>query len=572
MRKELFLAFLIIVLCAVPRPATADPWAKVYGESTPDWMSSVQETSDGGSIVAGYTESFGRAGASNMWVIKLAANGTINWERTYSGVPYDWASSIKETSDGGYIIAGYTECFGAQEGDAWVIKVDSSGDIVWERRYGGEFSDEATCIQQTDDDEDGQKNDGYIVAGRTKSFGSSVSDMWVIKLSGAGDITWENRYGETDFDIASSIDQTSDGGYIVAGDSWNATSGATVHSDMAVVKLGADGSIQWQKTYGDIDSDTASCVQETPDGGYILAGDTRSFTSISDIWILKLTSTGSVIWQKTYGGNWSYAIDLDQTSDGGYIVAGHTHDFGAGFSDILLLKLDSAGTIIWQKVYGGSGFEWAHAVEETTMGEYLVAGRTQSFGAGLDDALLLKVDSSGDIPDCSMIGMSTMTESDTSIVPVDATLTGTATTAIIFDTIAWVDDSSAEVETICPFSGSDADEDGIFDHLDNCPGTANSGQEDSFPPGGNNCGDACECEGNFDGDQDCDGTDAATFKSDFGRSFFSNPCNNDPKCNGDFDCDEDCDGTDAATFKSDFGRSQFSNPCPACETLPWCTY
>ena len=171
-----------------------------------------------------------------------------------------------------------------------------------------------------------------------------------------------------------------------------------------------------------------------------------------------------------------------------------------------------------------------------------------------------------------MIGMSTMTASDTSIVPVDATLTNTATTATIFDTIAWVDDTSAEVETICPFSGSDSDGDGIFDHLDNCPETANPGQEDSSPPGGNNCGDACECEGNFDGDQDCDGTDAATFKADFGRSSFSNPCNNAPKCNGDFDCDEDCDGTDAATFKSDFGRSPFSNPCPACETVPWCTY
>ena len=230
MRKELLLAFLITVLCAIPRSSNADPWAKVYGESTPDWMSSVQETSDGGSIVAGYTESFGRAGASNMWVIKLAANGGINWERTYSGVPYDWASSIKETSDGGYIIAGYTECFGAQEGDAWVIKLDSSGDIVWQRRYGGEFSDEATAVEQTADG-------GYIVAARTKSFGSSVSDMWVLKLTGAGDITWENRYGEIDFDIARLLSQTSDGGYIVAGDSWNATSGATVNSDMAVSSL-----------------------------------------------------------------------------------------------------------------------------------------------------------------------------------------------------------------------------------------------------------------------------------------------------------------------------------------------
>ena len=575
MRKELILVFVVAVFFTGPRVSEADQWAKAYGGSGPDWMSSVQETSDGGSIVAGYTESFGRPGASNMWVIKLAADDSISWERTYSGVPYDWASSIKETADGGYIIAGYTECFGAQEGDVWVIKVDNSGDVLWERRYGGEFSDEATCVQQTDDDEDGQQDDGYIVGGRTKSFGSSVSDMWVIKLTGVGDITWENRYGETDFDIARSIEQTSDGGYIIAGDTWHAASGTTVNSDMAVVKLNADGSIQWQKAYGDIDSDTACCVQETPDGGYILVGDTRSFTSISDIWVLKLTSTGAITWQKTYGGNWSYASALDQTSDGGYIVAGITHDFGAGFSDILLLKLDSAGAITWQNVYGGSGFEWGHAVEETTLGEYLVAGRTQSFGAGGDDTLLLKVDSNGEIPDCSIIETSAMTATDTAIVPVDATLSGTATSAIIFDTIAWVDDTSAEIEPICPLSGIDSDEDGISDQLDNCPETANLGQEDSYPPpDGNGCGDICECEGNFNAgeDDDVDGSDAAVFKADFGRGGYSGSCTSSEPCNGDFNCDSDVDGTDAAIFKADFGRGGYSSPCPPCLTAPWCTY
>jgi hypothetical protein len=206
------------------------------------------------------------------------------------------------------------------------------------------------------------------------------------------------------------------------------------------------------------------------------------------------------------------------------------------------------------------------------MGEYLVSGRTQSFGLGGDDVLLLKVDSSGDIPDCSMIGTSSMVASDTSISPVDATLTVTSTTAIIFNTIAWVDDTATEVEPICPFSGIDSDEDGIPDQWDNCTGTANPGQEDNSPPGGNDCGDACECEGNFDGDVDVDGTDATEFKTDFGRSTFTNECESIDPCNGDFNCDGDVDGTDASLFKSDFGRSQFSNPCPACETVPWCTY
>jgi hypothetical protein len=599
--KQILVVFLALsVLCIFPEISRANEWAKAYGGSGPDWMSSLQETPDGGCIVAGYTESFGYGDDSNLWVMKLVSDGSITWEKAYSGVPYDWASSVRITADGGYIIAGYTECFGSQGGDVWLIKVDSSGGIVWETRYGGDGvsggvgSDEATSIQET--------IDGYIVAGRTKSFGGSCSDesttpgascisdedcpvapeeeatclydsdVWVLKLDTSGDITWEQRYGNVDFDIARAVEQTSDGGYIVAGDTWHAASGTTVNSDMVVLKLDSDGSIEWQKTYGDIDSDTACCIEQTPDGGYILLGDTRSFTSISDIWVLKLTSTGTITWQKTYGGNWSYASALDQTVDGGYIVAGHTHDFGAGLSDIVLLKLDSTGFISWQKVYGGSEFEWAHAIEETLTGEYLVAGRTQSFGAGSDDALLLKVDSNGDIPDCSLIGVSTMVATDTSIDPVDSTLVSAPTTVTTFDTVAWADDISVEVKSICPLSPEDSDEDGIPDQLDNCPEIANPGQEDTFPPGGNSCGDICECEGNFDGDEDVDGADASQFKTDFGRSPFTNECEFVDPCNGDFDCDGDADGTDASQFKTDFGRSQFTNPCPSCETVPWCTY
>jgi len=116
----------------------------------------------------------------------------------------------------------------------------------------------------------------------------------------------------------------------------------------------------------------------------------------------------------------------------------------------------------------------------------------------------------------------------------------------------------------------DSDEDGVPDAEDNCPDTPNPNQEDTLPPGGNGCGDACECEGNFDGDTDCDGTDASLFKSDFGRSSFLNPCNNEPVCNGNFDCDLDVDGGDAATFKKDFGRSAFGNPCPDCSVEEWC--
>jgi hypothetical protein len=118
----------------------------------------------------------------------------------------------------------------------------------------------------------------------------------------------------------------------------------------------------------------------------------------------------------------------------------------------------------------------------------------------------------------------------------------------------------------------DSDEDGVPDDIDNCPQTPNQGQEDFLPPGGNGIGDACECEGNFDCDGDCDGSDAATFKADFGRNEFSTPCQAGNPCNGDFDCDNDTDGTDAAAFKADFGRNEFSTPCPICTVEEWCSY
>jgi subtilisin family serine protease len=119
---------------------------------------------------------------------------------------------------------------------------------------------------------------------------------------------------------------------------------------------------------------------------------------------------------------------------------------------------------------------------------------------------------------------------------------------------------------------ADTDDDGVLDECDNCLTTANPNQEDTYPPQGNDCGNACECEGNFDGDDDCDGTDASTFKTDFGRMEYDNPCNDNNPCNGDFDCDNDCDGTDASTFKADFGRMEYNNPCPNCVTDPWCMY
>jgi len=369
-------------------------WAKTYGGSSGDWAYSVQQTSDGGYIVAGHTESFG-AGGTDFWVLKLASNGSVDWQKTYGRTEDDFARSIQQTSDGGYIVAGDTGSFGAEVSDFWVLKLASNGNVDWQKTYGGSDGDEVWSVQQTSDG-------GYIVAGQTWSFGAGSSDFWVLKLASNGNVDWQKTYGDSDGDAAYSVQQTSDGGYIVAGHTELFGDG---FSDFWVLKLASNGSVDWQKTYGGSDGDRAWSVQQTSDGGYIVAGFTDSFgAGSSDFWVLKLTSNGNVDWQKTYGGTEDdFARSIQQTSDGGYIVAGDTESFGAaGDNDFWVLKLASDGSVDWQKTYGGSGGDIAYPVQQTADGGYIVAGNTRSFGAGSSDFWVLRLDESGSIPECPL--------------------------------------------------------------------------------------------------------------------------------------------------------------------------
>ncbi|NPA41170.1 MAG: hypothetical protein GXO18_02745, partial [Aquificae bacterium] len=221
-------------------------WAKVYGGGSSDGAYSIQQTSDGGYVVAGWTSSFG-AGLADIWVLKLDANGDVQWQKTYGGSDSDGAYSIQQTSDGGYVVAGWTWSFGAGSADFWVLKLDANGDVQWQKTYGGGDSDEAYSIQQTSDG-------GYVVAGRTWSFGTGLTDIWVLKLDANGDVQWRKTYGDSGPNEAYSIQQTSDGGYVVAGVTLSFGTGS---ADFWVLKLDANGDVQWQKTYGDGDLDWA---------------------------------------------------------------------------------------------------------------------------------------------------------------------------------------------------------------------------------------------------------------------------------------------------------------------------
>ena len=417
-------------------------WAATYGGLNGDFPSSIQQTADGGYIAAGYTYSFGAGSYCDAWVMKLDSTGAITWQKTYGGTNYDVTYSIQQTADGGYIVAGSTQSFGAGSNDVWIMKLESTGAITWQKTYGGTGTDYASSIQQTLDG-------GYIVAGSIRSFGAGDSDVWVMKLDATGGVTWQRTYGGVDSDWAHVVQQTQDGGYIVAGATYSFGEG---DRDAWVLKLDSTGAVTWQKTYGGEAIDFPYSIQQTQDGGYVLAGYTESFDPDDrDAWVLKLDSTGAITWQKSYGGIGSDdATSIQQSEDGGFIVAGYTQSFGAGSLDAWIMKLDGTGAITWQKTYGGvTGQKLASSIQQTQDGGYIVMGANGPFGDAYD-IFILKLDSSGSIGSCPFEGVSTAVVADTTVTGVDTTVVPANTTVTGVDSTATVSDSSASANQWCP--------------------------------------------------------------------------------------------------------------------------
>ncbi len=414
-------------------------WAKTYGGVNTETAYAIQQTADSGFIVAGSTSSFGTEG--DCWVIKLDNNGNVSWEKTYGGSNADLVQSIQQTTDGCYVMAGRTYSFGSGNGDVWVLKLGSSGSVIWQKTYGGNSEDISYFIQQTTDG-------GYIVAGITRSYGAGNWDYLILKLDEYGDVSWQKTYGKNGSDVARMIRQTTDGGYIVAG--YTRSSGAGSY-DYWLLKLDSTGNTAWQKTYGGNSDDYSYSIRQTTDGGYIVAGETRSFgAGNSDFWVLKLDSNGNVTWQKTYGGSSEdFTYSIWQTIDGDYVAGGFTQSFGAGSYDYWVLKLDDNGNIVWQKTYGLSNNEGVLSIQQTADKGYIVAGPMRISSASDADFGVLKIDGSGDIPSCNLIGSSNAVLSGLTVSGINTNVTGQVSHLDVIDTVITSQDSSAEVAIIC---------------------------------------------------------------------------------------------------------------------------
>ncbi len=391
-------------------------WAKTYGGAAEDEAYVIQQTTDGGYIVAGSTESF-LDESGDAWILKLDSAGGIEWQKKYGRTFAELAYSIQQTNDGGFVIAGAFPTFGW---GIWVLKIDPEGEVEWQEYFkGGQYeAGVAYSIQQTIDG-------GYIVAGEFRYEDTTDRDIWILKLASDGTKEWDNTYGGRLYDQAYSIRQTFDGGFVVAGQIDSTGYSGGVGGGLWILKLDPFGDIEWQKTYDGEGQDYARSILQTEDGGYIVAGATDSFgAGAEDIWVLKLDEGGDIEWQRTFGGKkHDSARSIQRTDDGGYIVAGITHSFGLGEEDILVLKLDAKGRIEWQKSYGGYDREEAFFIVQTYEGGYVVAGLTSSYGTGEEDFLILKLFPNGEIGlPCEFEKNSKAKTHKTDINPVDTAI------------------------------------------------------------------------------------------------------------------------------------------------------
>jgi hypothetical protein len=373
---------LLILPTTLPAQITFE---RTYGGAEVDGGRAVQQTVDGGYVIAGYTRSFG-AGWNDVYLIRTDARGDTLWTRTYGGAHGDGGCLVERAPGDGYAIIGSTSSYGAGEEDFYLVETDLDGDTSWTKTFGGARSDLGQSAQQTSDG-------GYVVAGHTYSFGAGGSDIYLIKTRANGDTLWTSTFGGESEDYGFAVEQTTDSGFFIAGSSCRYDS---VEFDLCVIKTDADGDTLWTRTFGGPEEDCGFSAQQTNDGGYVVAGYTYSYGVGGDAFLVKIDAYGDSVWSRTFGGTlYDEASSVRQTTDGGYIIAGTTQSFGAGGYDVWLVKTDADGEALWTRTFGGPDNDRAFSVQQTSDGGYVVAGHTYSYGAGNSDVYLIKTDSLG---------------------------------------------------------------------------------------------------------------------------------------------------------------------------------
>lgn len=388
MRKMLLFLLSLLFICALagvsaaerPGAAAASPaveWSNAFSRGEGHF---VEQTKDGGLILTGWIDS-GGAG-SDVFLAKYDGGGSNLWLQTYRGYGYNDSHCVREVSGGGYIVAGETKSKDAYDHDVYVVRTDGKGALLWEKVFGGARCDYAWSVQQT-------KDGGFILAGGTESYGVGIYDVYLVRIDSAGEIIWEKTYGGAASDCGYSLLQLADGGFLIAGNTEPFGGG---NPDVYLLKTDSDGSMVWQKTYGGAGSEYGWSLLEASGGGYIIAGE-KEVSSDAGGWLAaylaRVDGEGNLIWEKTYGGaRGSSFYGACRVADG-YVLTGKIES--AGGYDLYMVKTAEDGSLVWEKTVEGAGAGSGYAVAQSRGGGLIVAGKKGMENSAGSEILMLKL-------------------------------------------------------------------------------------------------------------------------------------------------------------------------------------
>lgn len=381
-----FTLCIICVLVLIPVTVLSTPpdtmWTRTYGGYGNDIGYAICSCLDGGYLVAGYTSSYGN-GPQSAYFVRINEIGDTLWTRAYGGSSWDGAHYAYATTDTGYLIAGYTESFGSGGKDMYLLKLNQHGDTIWTKTYGSYLQDCAYVLCAAHDG-------GYLVSGyRDGPSGWTKGDLWLLKIDEYGDTLWTRVYGGTGDDYGISLRHTLDGNYIISGVNSHQSAGG---KDAWLLKINTVGDTIWSRVYGGSLEDVGYGVNVTSDSGYIMTGyinGTGAWTA-GDLWLIKTDAYGDSLWTKVYGSTGEdFGFEVYETPDHGFIIAGET-GFGAGQVDVWLVRTDQYGDTAWTQTYGGAARDASLGLCVTGEGGYAIAGHTSSFGSGNADVFVIK--------------------------------------------------------------------------------------------------------------------------------------------------------------------------------------
>ena len=359
-------------------------WSANYGGVYTEEAYSGVRTSDGGFAILGSTYSFG-AGDHDIYLLRLDSLGDTLWSRTYGGPATEYGYDIQRTADGGFIVVGVTYSSGAGNGDVWLLRLDFVGGVVWSHTYGGSGKDTGRSVRIV--------SGGYIIGGGTSSFGYGYDDFYLIRTDNNGDTLWTRAFGGGGGEVAFAARPTPDGGFVMCGATGSFGVG---YSSMYVVKTDANGDTLWTTTYGGDRADMGYGIEVALDGGLVMVGATASYGAGEyDIYLVKTDPDGRLEWEETYGGALAdQGFSVRPVSDGGYLIAGTTSSYGSGKFDGVAIRTNPIGGIEWQRTYGGTKSDYCY-YSVTDNNAWVLIGHTFSYGAGGSDVFINKITADG---------------------------------------------------------------------------------------------------------------------------------------------------------------------------------